>query len=154
MRIRSRLTDRVPIDMTPMIDIVFQLLIFFVLTLRIAQPEGDFDMQMPPGRTADAATSEFPPLIVVLKCDEEGGLEGVSLNSEPLGSLDQLHLRVSRLVADNPQLTAEGRVELRCDGDLAYEHTIAALGAVSATRHPDGSLTRLIERVNLLNPEP
>jgi biopolymer transport protein ExbD len=36
MRIRSRLASRVPLDMTPMIDIVFQLLVFFTLTLRIA----------------------------------------------------------------------------------------------------------------------
>ena len=38
---------KVPIDMTPMIDIVFQLLTFFVMTLKIATSEGDFNIKMP-----------------------------------------------------------------------------------------------------------
>ena len=33
--------------MTPMIDVVFQLLIFFMLTLKILEPEGNFDINMP-----------------------------------------------------------------------------------------------------------
>ncbi len=36
--------------MTPMIDVVFQLLIFFMLTLKIIAPEGDFNINMPLGR--------------------------------------------------------------------------------------------------------
>ena len=33
--------------MTPMIDVVFQLLAFFVLTFRIVSPEGEFGVTMP-----------------------------------------------------------------------------------------------------------
>ena len=150
MRIRSRLAGRVPIDMTPMIDIVFQLLIFFVLTFRIAQPEGEFEMQMPRGRTAGAATSEIPPMIVVLESSDAGALESVSFNNEPLAGLEQLHQRVSSLVAENPHLTTDGRVELRCDHHLAYEHAVAAIDAVSGSRLPDGTVTRLIEQVNFV----
>ena len=47
--------------MTPMIDIVFNLLIFFVMTFKITAPEGDFNVKMPaqaaqgvPDPTADA----------------------------------------------------------------------------------------------------
>ena len=32
--------------MTPMIDVVFQLMIFFMLTFNIIAPEGDFDVRM------------------------------------------------------------------------------------------------------------
>ena len=34
-------------NMTPMIDIVFQLLTFFIMTLKIATQEGDFNIKMP-----------------------------------------------------------------------------------------------------------
>jgi Biopolymer transport protein len=44
---RQRLADKIDINMTPMIDIVFQLLAFFIMTLKIVQPEGDFDVRMP-----------------------------------------------------------------------------------------------------------
>ncbi len=153
MRIRSRLASRVPLDMTPMIDIVFQLLVFFTLTLRVAQPEGQFELQLPRGHAAGEAMSETPPLIVVLTSGSAGELASVSLNHQPLASLDQLHARVAGLVEHNPQLTSSGRVELRCDQGLAYEHTVAALAAVSAKRRADGTLTRLIEQVSLNSPE-
>ena len=48
MKIRN--TDRrehIVLQMTPMIDIVFQLLIFFVFTFKIVLPEGDFNIRMP-----------------------------------------------------------------------------------------------------------
>lgn len=38
--------ERINPDMTPMIDVVFQLLTFFMLTLKSVIPEGDFDIRM------------------------------------------------------------------------------------------------------------
>jgi biopolymer transport protein ExbD len=154
MRIRSRLASRVPLDMTPLIDIVFQLLVFFALTLRVAQPEGQFELQLPRGGlAAGAAVSEAPPMIVVVKSNDAGDLQSVSLSGDALAGLDDLHRRVAQLVEQSPHLTTTGRVVLRCDQQLAYEHTVAALGAVSAQRQPDGTLTRLIEQVSLTTPE-
>ena len=43
MKIRRPSTDgSVKIDMTPMIDVVFQLLAFFLMTFKVAAVEGDF----------------------------------------------------------------------------------------------------------------
>ena len=39
--------QKVELQMTPMIDIVFQLLIFFIITFKIVAPEGDFNIKMP-----------------------------------------------------------------------------------------------------------
>ena len=39
--------QKISIDMTPMIDIVFQLLSFFIFTLKISAQEGDFMIKMP-----------------------------------------------------------------------------------------------------------
>ncbi|HCK41568.1 MAG TPA: biopolymer transporter ExbD, partial [Planctomycetaceae bacterium] len=61
--------------MTPMIDIVFQLLVFFVFTFKIVLPEGDFSIRMP---SASASTtsqpSETPLLKVRLIANDEGEL--------------------------------------------------------------------------------
>lgn len=40
--------------MTPMIDVVFQLLIFFMLTLKIVTQEWNFDIHMPLGEASGA----------------------------------------------------------------------------------------------------
>jgi biopolymer transport protein ExbD len=150
MRLRTHLPARVPIDMTPLIDIVFQLLIFFILTLQIAPPEREFAMRMPQRGIAGPTELVQMPLVVELSSDADGRLASVALNGERLAGMTALHERVAKLVTDHPQLKTAGRVELRCDEQLAYEHAIAALGAVSANRHPDGSLTRLIEQVQIL----
>ena len=47
MRHREWALATVKPDMTPMIDCVFQLMIFFMLTLKFVQAEGNFDINMP-----------------------------------------------------------------------------------------------------------
>ena len=39
--------DKIELQMTPMIDIVFQLLVFFIMTFKIVAQEGDFNIKMP-----------------------------------------------------------------------------------------------------------
>jgi biopolymer transport protein ExbD len=138
--------------MTPMIDIVFQLLIFFILTLRIAPAEAEFELKMPRRGTTASAEWTAMPMIVELTSHESGSLESIVLNGEALSGIEELQARIVRLVAENPQLTTAARVELRCEEELAYEHAIAALGAVSTDRLADGTLVRLIERVRLTAP--
>ena len=50
MKIRNRddrSEDKIELQMTPMIDIVFQLLVFFIMTFKIVTQEGDFNIKMP-----------------------------------------------------------------------------------------------------------
>jgi biopolymer transport protein ExbD len=62
------LTDKVEINMTPMIDVVFQLMSFFMCTLKVVSPEGDFDIRMPIAAAAAAAPDDqqVPPVRVKL----------------------------------------------------------------------------------------
>ena len=67
MKLRNRVTGgKIAIDMTPMIDVVFQLLIFFMCTLKMVEPEGDFDISMPLGKPIAKSDSdpELPPFKV------------------------------------------------------------------------------------------
>ena len=54
----SQLSDKIDINMTPMIDVVFQLMSFFMCSLKIVAPEGDFDIRMPLGRSASNVVDE------------------------------------------------------------------------------------------------
>ena len=65
---------RIQLQMTPMIDIVFQLLVFFIMTFKIVAQEGDFNIKMPLAAPAVGPVSDIamPPIQVRLLSDAEG----------------------------------------------------------------------------------
>src|SRR5438034_7818661 len=76
--------DKVEQQMTPMIDIVFQLLTFFVMTFKIASEEGDFNVKMPLGITNGFPQDQLP-LQVRLSATPEGRLRDLQFNSKSIG---------------------------------------------------------------------
>ena len=73
--------------MTSMIDIVFLLLVFFVMTFKIVEMEGDFTVRMPLAGDS-SATSDIVdlPLKLRLRADDSGTLTSMSLNEIDLGT--------------------------------------------------------------------
>ncbi len=57
---------KVELMMTPMIDVVFQLLTFFIMTFKITAPEGDFFIKMPQAAPSAGVPSDvqLPPIKV------------------------------------------------------------------------------------------
>ena len=153
MRLRARSMAAVAIDMTPMIDIVFQLLVFFILTLQITSLEGDFNVRMPASFAGELpAAHQLPPLQVRLAAGENGALKSVMLNDQVLTDLDDLHRRIVALVGYDKRLAADAEVEIVSDYDLSYEHVIGAITAVSGERDKRGEVTKLIERIRFAQP--
>ena len=141
----------VKLDMTPMIDIVFQLLIFFVLTFRIVEEEGQFDLSLPKRGITAAVAPAALPLNVRLVADPAGELAAVYLADRRLSGLAELHREVERLLSD-PDVAAASEANLSCDPNLAYEHCIAAVTAVSGSVGPGGEIVHLIERIRFAPP--
>ena len=127
----TRQRDRIQLQMTPMIDIVFQLLVFFIMTFKIVAQEGDFNIKMPLAAPAAGPPSEIamPPIKVRILSDANGRLAGVYLNDRALGTqgqdpLETLRLEIIVILGDDRgpgsiQETTE--VELDCDYELNYE---------------------------------
>ena len=90
-RKREALANKIAIDMTPMIDVVFQLITFFMLTLKTVITEGDFDIRMPLGASAGAAPEDAPVVLrLAMKADEEGRLSNIAMNGSPVAGADLL----------------------------------------------------------------
>jgi len=88
----SKLASKVAVDMTAMIDVVFQLLTFFMLTLKTVIVEGDFNIRMPLGASAGAAEDNpIPPIIVKMAATPEGRLSGVQLGGKGVVGEDLLN---------------------------------------------------------------
>jgi biopolymer transport protein ExbD len=156
-RIGRHSEEKVELQMTPMIDVVFLLLVFFVMTFRIRVPEGDFHLKMPLEAPTEGVPemSDLPPLKVRLRAGVEGGLAGIQLNELPLTSFSELHEQVLALVGDarGPGSFADQtEIELDSDYALRFEYTIDAISAVSGYVTPRGEIVRLIEKIKFAPP--
>jgi biopolymer transport protein ExbD len=157
MKFKSQSGDgKVFIDMTPMIDIVFQLLSFFIMTLKIGAAEGDFNIKMPLAapRAGTPDDNQLPPMKIRLRADSAGNLSDLLLNDRSFAGADrwqQLHNHIASLVGDG-SLAASAEVELDCDFALKYEHVIEAITAVSGRIGPDGQIVKLVEKIKFAPP--
>ncbi|MBC8355927.1 MAG: biopolymer transporter ExbD [Planctomycetes bacterium] len=149
--------EKVELQMTPMIDIVFQLLVFFIMTFKIVSQEGDFNIKMPLAAPAAGAPDDLqlPPMKVRLRADADGMLAGMSLNDTGVPTMKDLRIRIIGFVGDDRgpgsiQETAE--VELDCDYGLRYEHVIQAITAVSGDIDGAGNVVKLVEKIKFAPP--
>lgn len=156
MRIRRRFTDqddRQPqLQMSSLIDVVFLLLIFFVMTFHITAREGDFDVSA--ARPGAANFTPSPPRDVVfhvrLLADEKGGLDWIQFDGRRLADVTALHALVKQIVEEH--VAGGGRiddlaVELRCAVNLEYGHTIDAITAIRGEAAGDDRVRNLIRDI-------
>ncbi len=153
MKVRHAGQDerKIEIQMTPMIDIVFQLLVFFIMTFKIVSAEGDFNIRMPAAAPREGLPDEnaVPPMKVRLRAAADGSLASISLNNEPL-NLEQLHAKILGIIGTETgpgsvQETAE--VELDSDYNLNYEAVVNTITAVSGYVSDDGKVVKLVEKI-------
>jgi len=142
-------------DMTPMIDVVFQLLIFFMLTMQFKEVEGQLLSQLPRVGTAAPAVPapDLLELRVVLRAGDDpraranhGGpprdaaVCSVAVEGHDLGRLlsteaapaaadanKALYRAVGRKARELRDASAVRRVILDADPEVPYEHVLGAV---------------------------
>ena len=156
MKIRNReQADKLQLNMTSMIDIVFLLLVFFVMTFKIVELEGDFSIRMPLAGSGPATVDPTDlPLKLRLRADENGKLVSMTLNEIDLGvDFDQLRSNVVALIGTTAPVEGEEGPEIEIDTDynLRYEYVIQSITAVSG--YKDGNeIVKLIEKIKFAKP--
>jgi biopolymer transport protein ExbD len=68
-------------DMTPMIDVTFLLLVFFIVTLNIRQLEGRLDAALPKDRGMDQNSEQIEKTDILVFVIEPGELVNEGMNS-------------------------------------------------------------------------
>ena len=150
--------ETIRLQMTPMIDIVFQLLVFFVMTFKIVVPEGDFNIKMPQASPQKGPPSdELPPMTVKLRAGDDGHLVDIRLNERNLGDdFGALRSTIIGLVGDESGPGGEGvtaEIEIDSDYHLKWEYTMRAVTAISG--HIDEqsqTVIKLIEKIRFAPP--
>lgn len=157
MKLRCRSVAEEPqVDMTPMIDMVFQLLIFFMLTFRVVAQEGDLGIRMPLGGVAGPSEDRLPTWRLRLLADEHGELAGRRLNDQPFPDWQSLQRHIIRQLGDDrgpDSLQATVEVEIDSDYGLHYRHVVDGISAVSGFVDRDtDAIVRLVERIRFARP--
>ena len=128
MQRKRRTLEKPRFNMTPMIDVVFLLLTFFVLTFKIIVPEGDFNVQMTPAEQGRAVEIDADSVTVSLLADEVGSLAAIRLNDEDIDNFEHLRQRLSALILANPEL----EIALFPDEHLRYNYIIQAITSANS----------------------
>ena len=148
--------DKIELNMTPMIDVVFQLLAFFLFSFKIAAQAGDFNIRMPLAGPGTPDVEQQLPIKVRLTADADGNLAGIQMADRPLADFASLHKEVMSIVGNdagpNAQ-SANAEAELDCDFNLKYKYVIAAVTAISGYIAPSGHIVKLIQKIRFSPPK-
>ena len=151
----KRGTEKAELQLTSMIDVIFLLLIFFVMTFKIAAQEGDFNVKMPIGGGPGSADTTNLPIKLRLRAHADGELVDIVVNDSLTFGNDWTKLRgyVLNVTGGNtPPTPEEGpEVEIDLDYNLRYEYVIGAVTAVTGQRLGD-EVKRLVERIKFAPP--
>ena len=150
--------EKVELQMTPMIDIVLQLLIFFIMTFRIVAPEGDFNIKMPLAAPSEGLPddSQLPPIKVTLRATDNGSLAAIQMGQRTLRGFGELHNEIREIVGEDAEpgsLEDSPEIELDCDYQLRFEHVMKAITAVSGYVDPDTrGIVKIIDKIKFSPP--
>src|SRR5690349_2945226 len=117
MPLKVEALDEPYINLTPMIDVVFNLLIFFMLATRFADMERQFDVQLPTASSAQPLTS--PPDEIIVNVYSDGRI----LVSQQALTLEQLEARLKSA----HDRYADQAVLIRGDGQGTYQNIMDVL---------------------------
>ncbi|VAW86197.1 Biopolymer transport protein ExbD/TolR [hydrothermal vent metagenome] len=108
------------LDIAPLIDIVFLLLVFFMLTSTFLVPEA-IELELPESTTA--MVTEITPITVALNASGE-----LALNGDPI-QLDKLRLAMEPLIANNSDDVA---ITLKSDAHTEVQQLLRVMDEIRA----------------------
>lgn len=120
------------LSLTPLIDVVFLLLIFFLVTSEFEDEERRLDIVLPSATSAMPMTSK--PREVVVDIDSEGVLY-LGGQATSLGELQRL---LEAAVANNP---TQQTVVIRADRETPFQPVVSVMDLCNRTGVRDYSVT-------------
>jgi biopolymer transport protein ExbD len=139
---RHELPEDRPINMTPMIDVSFQLILFFVLTSTIggvadSAKTKQIELNLPESATAEKA-AETPVLVVTYRLVD--GQPEIQLNDQPLVGLAALGGAMRTAAGQDRQ----PHVDVRIERTVPYQDVVAVMDSVRGAGFSKFSLLTLI----------
>jgi len=105
------------LNLTPMIDVVFLLLIFFMLATTFMDPEKDINLDLPSTSEGGTTSEEIEELIINVMIDGSFVVNGEAMDENGLLA------RMSQAAAQDP----ETQVTIRGDRQTPYENIVRVM---------------------------
>jgi biopolymer transport protein ExbD len=116
----KRGTSLFSLSLTPLIDVVFLLLIFFLVATKFAEEERELHVLLPEASEAQPLTSEPRELFVNIDSEGQYYVRGKILTLDELGSV----LEIARV--NNP---TRASVIIRADKRCRWQYVVASINA-------------------------
>ncbi|GJM24789.1 MAG: biopolymer transporter ExbD [Phycisphaerae bacterium] len=118
----SQVNEPIAVEMTPMIDMVFLLLIFFLVATTLRQEERELDIVLPVAESAAPVSVALREIVINVNQDGAAIINGKTMDAEA----------VRTLVADAVEINPKQKVTVRGDRRTPYDHIARILDACSA----------------------
>ena len=136
--LKKILTDEDKVDLTPMIDVTFLLLIYFMVTTMLKQPEAELSIQLP-GQPQSSDVTPMEMLKVRIGDEGEVYLNGSEIEDgqdfsmpDLVGNLKQQKgMRDQLIESGTPKEVAELKVQIDSSGIAEHQASISVLNACS-----------------------
>ena len=137
--LKKILADEDTVDLTPMIDVTFLLLIYFMVTTMLKQPEAELSIQLP----GKPQSSDVNPMeMVKVRIGDEGEVylngseieDGLDYEMPDLvANLKQQKGMRDQLISSNQKTKAEAelKVQIESSGIAEHQASISVLNACS-----------------------
>jgi biopolymer transport protein ExbD len=132
---RHEIPENDSINMTPMMDVIFQLLVFFVLSSSITKPT-QIELQLPDSTSGVKSANEERLVITYRMKDAQ---PEITLNSQVMASLDKLGEALRQMSGP----AAKQPVDIQIDKAVPYQDVVAVMDAVRDAGFPKFSLLTL-----------
>jgi biopolymer transport protein ExbD len=115
------------LNLTPLIDVVFLLLIFFLVATRFAQDDRELPVQLPSASSALPMTVEPTELVIHINAAGQYLVQGQPTD------LSQLESILRKAVSDNP---VHQVVVIRADRQVAFQSVVSVMDLCTKLKVP------------------
>ncbi|NOZ38907.1 MAG: biopolymer transporter ExbD [Planctomycetes bacterium] len=119
MPLKIQHDEQLSLDLTPMIDVVFLLIIFFMVATSFSEQERDIELELAEVASTTAMTAAPKQRVVSVQAEGQIRLDGEDV------TLAELTQRLSAARSEYPELS----VVIRNDAACAFQHFAASLAA-------------------------
>jgi len=148
------------LPLVPLIDVMFLLLMFFVLNLKVISPERSFTANLPAGPPSSMVipAAGLPDIKVGLRSDRDGRLTQLTLGSKDLGNDDAAFERLSQEILriigrPGHPLARDIEVELDADFETQHRYVVKAISVCTGRFDPQTQqVARYVEKIKFAPP--